>query len=219
MPSLKVTVTNSNALGSGLESRIKAFQSAVNSASGSAARIATSTSQAKVKRVRDLAPPRRNRYHGLRESIKWGRTRDGGVALDKKKIDQDFKPWLVQEIGTGERATQRVAGQPNPKGRPKKNATYIKTVKAQRGRRISTAFVFAGRGGDYSPPGAGRGEQLYLRSQIQNLPPGRRPRRGILITKEIKGQHFIRDGGKAGSREYRRTVLAAARSQFKKKRA
>jgi len=224
MPTLTATLVDRGSLGGrngDFASRIRNFEAAVRSAQQSAALVATKTSRSKVKRVRPLAPTRAGRYHGLRDAIRWAPVQ-GGVGLAKQELDQKFPVWLVQEIGTGQRATQRVAGRPNPSGRPAKNATYIKTVKPQAGRPISSAFVFATKGGTYSPAGAARGQQLYLRSQVKGAPvynsQTRRTAPRIVISKEIEGQHFVRDGGRAGSREYRRTVLAAARTQLRKKR-
>lgn len=223
MPTLTAKLIDRGSLGGrngDLRSRLRAFETALHAAQLSSAAVATRTSQSRVKRVRPLAPARANRYHGLKEAIRWGRTRDGGVAIDKNQLDQKFKPWLVQEIGTGQRAVQHVGGKPNPQGRPAKGATYIKTVKSQRGRRISTGLVFATKGGTYSPPGASRGQQLILRSQARGVPSfqSRRDIPAIVISREIKGQHFVRDGAREGFREYRTSALAAARTQLKKKR-
>lgn len=219
MPKLKATMVDRTGFG-GLDAKIAAFLKDVKAAQVSAAATATKTSRAKVKRVRPLAPARPNRYHGLKDAIQWGRTRDGGVALDRKQLDADFKPWLVQEIGTGQRAVVHFGGSPNPVGRPKKGAAYVKTVKSQVGRRISPGLVFADPAGKFVKPGRGSGQQLYLRSQIKNAPiyGSRRSPASIRINKEIEGQHFVRDGAKEGFREYRTSVLAAARTQLKKKR-
>lgn len=229
MPKLKASLVDmTGALGGGpglLQTRLKTFQASVLAAQREAARSATGASRANVRRVRDLAPPRANRYHGLKDAIRWHATPDGGVALAVRELTAKFPPWLVQEIGTGQRAIQKVAGRPNPQGRPTKGAAYVKTVRSQRGRRISPGLVFATSGGEYSPPNYvnRHNQQLYLRSQVKNAPvrfnpKTRRSAAGITISREIKGQHFIQKGGEEGFREYRQSVLAAARSQLRKRK-
>lgn len=220
---MNVAVKNGDPLGAALQSRLRSFESSVLTASKASAAIATATSQGAVKAIRPGAPPRANRYSGLRDALRWRPIGDGDiVGLALTELNQKFPVWLVQEIGTGERAVQHVAGKPNPSGRPAKDATYIKTVRSQRGRRISGALVFADRGGNFSPPGAAHGQQLHLRSQVKGAPvrfdrTTNRRAANIVIEREIKGQHFVKKGGQAGFREYRESVLAAARTQLKKK--
>jgi hypothetical protein len=224
MPTLTVQLQNSGALGPGLHQRLVAFDRAVRAAQQAAAIEATRASRAKVKRVRDLAPARAKRYHGLADAIRWAPLKDGGVGLASEELSQKFPPWLVQEIGTDQRAVQRIAGRPNPTGRPTAGASYVKTVKPQHGRRISNYYVFVTGGGLYSKPRQGaHGEALVPRSLAKNAPvrfdsATRRAAAGIVIQKEIEGQHFIRDGGRDGFREYRTSVLAAARAQLRKSR-
>jgi len=226
---LDVKVTDRGSLGGkpgyGLDRRLSQFIAEVNGARYRAARVATDVSRANVRRSRPLAPPRAGRYHGLKDAIRWrpiGAEPSAGVGLALQELNQKFPPWLVQEIGTGQRAVQHVGGSPNPVGRPTKGAAYVKTVKSQIGRRISPGLVFAA-GGRYVPPGSGRNQQLFLRSQVKGAPvrfdrATRRSQPAIRISKEIRGQHFIKKGGQAGFREYRESVLAAARSQLKKRR-
>jgi hypothetical protein len=91
-------------------------------------------------------------------------------------------------------------------------AQYVRTVKSQKGRKISASLAFGtSPGGQFVPAGAGRGQQLYRRRDLTGSPF--RPRR-ITIRNEIHGQHFVRDGARAGYREYRRTMLGAARRTF-----
>jgi hypothetical protein len=133
---------------------------------------------------------------------------------------RDAPHWIIQEIGTGKRATIQRHDTPNPVGRPRKGASHVRTVKSQRGRRISAGLVFAS-GGNYSAPGARTGENLHWASRVQGVPMRTRqnPRgqnAAIRISKEIQGQHFVKKGGQAGFREYRGSVLAAARQAFRK---
>lgn len=223
---LNVSVTDRGALGPQLQTRVRALLDAERSARLQAAQTATTTSRRNVKRIRDLAPPRKGRYHGLQDALQWQATKGGMVQLDMNRLNTNFKPWLVQEIGTGQSATEKLADKPNPIGRPAKGATYVKTVKSQLGRRISPGLVFASRGGHFQRPSAAlrnSGQQLYLRRQVTGAPARfdratRRSEPGIRISKEIKGQHFVQKGGREGFREYRNSVLAAARSQLRKRK-
>ena len=80
------------------------------------------------------------------------------------------------------------------------------------GRLIPASLAFGtAEGGNFTPAGAARGQQLYLRSRLKNAPALRHP---LVITREIEGQHFVQKGGEAGFRQYRTSVLAAARQAF-----
>jgi hypothetical protein len=223
---MEVKVTDRGAFTTGLDSRLQLFMRQERAARKAAAQTATSVSKATVKRVRPLAPPRRNRYHGLRDALEWKPNATYGVELDMAKLNADFPPWLVQEIGSGQRAIQYEAtpqGAKNPVGRPKTGATYVKTVRSQVGRQISGHLVWATRGGQYTPPGAATGQQLYLRSTIKGAPirydsQAQRYQARMVIGEEIHGQHFIRDGGRVGFRQHRTSVLSAARTQMRKPR-
>lgn len=228
MPTLKVKVKSNGALGDlsfgELDERLSAFVAQVDFARYAAARRATQVSQSSFHRTRDLAPARPGR-HGtgqMTSFIRWrpiGKESSVGLAL--QELNRRAPHWIIQEIGTGERAVQRVGTSPNPVGRPRGNATYIKTVKSQVGRRISPGLVWATKGGAYSPPGSARGENLRWRSQVSGAPVHFDPKTNrrataLRIRNEIKGQHFVQKGGQSGFREYRETVLAAARSQLRK---
>lgn len=217
---------NSGALGGkggrwSLDSRLKTLVKKVEEAATPAAQTAQNTSRSSIRRVRPLAPPRRGRYHGLAKAIEWN-SRDGEVRLNTSKLDTEFPPWRVQEIGTGKRAVER-SGKFDQRGRPSK--TMIKTVKSQKGRRISSGLVWATKDGKYAPPRRGvGGQQLHLRRLVaktdSETPVHNRNRAatGIVIEKEIEGQHFIQKGSTQGFQEYKKNVLAAARSQMRKKR-
>lgn len=204
-----------------LQSRVRAFTAQVHSAEQAAATMATRTSRAGFIRTRPIAPPRPGREGKgqMASEIVWAPRSDGTVGLRQQALDAAAPHWIIQEIGTGERAVTRVAGNARPQGRPVSGASYIRTVKPQRGRRISAGLVFATPGGHFAPPGSASGQQLYLRRQVQGVPATRtRSQAGIRIQREIKGQHFVKRGGEAGFREYRESVLAAARQQFRKGR-
>jgi len=208
----------------------------IKAAQGEAAQTAQETSIGLAKAQRpDDAPPRkgRNEPH-IHDVLRWRPIRQGGstlgVGINLSELNNSVKHWIIQEIGSDERAVVRVAGRTNPVGRPSAGATYIRTVKPQVGRRIRSSLVWAtGPGGNYVRPGAGENQQLYLRKMIKfpkgvqgaaysDAFPGR-SQPGIIIGKEIKPRHFVQKGGEAGFRVYRSSVLAAARSQFRKKRA
>lgn len=226
MTSLKLTLSlkDRGALTTQLDDRIRTFRAQVKSSEKASAAMATRTSRSTFKRVRDLAPPRAGRWGKGRmtSSIEWAPRTDGTVGLKQQQLTAAAPHWIIQEIGTGQRAIARVAGTPRPVGRPTKGAVYVRTVKPQVGRRIAPGLVFATKGGQYSPPGAARNQQLYARTMVRGAPihtaRSRKSAPAIRISREIKGQHFIQKGGDQGFREYRESVLAAARQQFKRGR-
>lgn len=214
--------------GQGLSQRVDRFLQDVERVRTESAKTATDVSRATVrnrKNRRATAPSRNNRYSGLADAVRWrpiGKN-SAAVGLALKDLEAKFKPWLVHEIGTGQRAIQRVSAQPNPVGRPKKGATYVKSVKSQVGRRIKTSLVWA-QGGQYaSPSNATRSQQLHLRSKVEGAPirfdpVTKRAAPGFKIGKEIDALNYIQKGGDQGFREYRESVLTAARQQMKKKK-
>ncbi len=224
---LKVRMTNrlGDPFGADLQRRIDAFLTAEKDARVKAAQLATAESRrvwnARINKRHVAARPmmmlgRTSTGGKLASHVKWEATSDGGVEVDIQSLDRRAPHWIIQEIGTGGRATIRQGGAINPKGRPKKGATYIRTVKSQSGRPISRSLVWATKGGVYSkPPGTGR-EQLQLRQLVKNAPtlPGKA--RGMRIRREIQGQHFVQSGGTKGFRQYESSVLSAARQAFRK---
>lgn len=202
--------------------RVTAFLQEEKRARLSAAVTATQTTQAAFTRRRPSAPARRGRSgESLQRNLRWKAT-DEGVRFDLQHADSKSPHWIIQEIGTGQSATLQQGGSSNPKGRAKKGANYIKTVKSQRGRAISPGLAWGtGPGGKFSAPGSAVGQQLFLRSSLKLAggdPNARSPyspyRDTMRITKEIKGQHMVRQGSKTGFREYETSVYAAARKAF-----
>lgn len=206
-----------------LNRRVTKFTQEVQVARTSAAKTATTESRRAYKRLRPLAPgrPGRNRKTAMTSHVKWQKTAGAahksvagargpsdGVALRVADLDANAPYWIIQEIGTGRSASLK-----SPGGR----ATKIR-VKRQRGRRISPGLVWAtGPRGSYVPPITGRvgQHQLFLRKQVKGVPWTRtRSQAAIRIKREIKGQHFVQAGGEQGFREYRESILAAARQQF-----
>lgn len=184
-----------------------------------AARTANAVSLANIKRTRPDAPPRPGRNdESIERVLRWGPTQAGGVGLNQSQLNARAPHWIIQEIGTDERAVIRSGSNPRPVGRPAAGANYVRTVKSQRGRRISSGLVFAtGPSGQWTRPGAARNQQLYLRQQIKGVPATpNNSQPGIIIENEIRGQHFVQKGAEAGFLQYRTKVLEVARQQFRK---
>lgn len=202
-----------------IKKRVATFEREVARAATAAAQIATTTSRANFKYLRNPAGAQR----ATREStggrfanyLEWKVDSQGQIGLDLNALETRAPHWIILELGTGAKAEMRSGGDAEKGGKGASLAprARLRTVKSQRGRRIHPGLVFAdGPGGTYSAPGSARGQQLFARSRIKDAP--RAP--GIVIKKEIKGQHFVKKGAQAGFREYRRSVLAAARTSFQK---
>jgi len=208
---------NGDTLGAAFAKRTKVFEDAELAARRVAARTATTTSRRSFKHTRDIIAPRAGRSSTggrLTSFIEW-RADGGDVVLDVNKLDSGARHWIIQEIGTGKRAAIKSGGDPNPVGRPRTGANYVRTIKSQRGRRISGGLVWASPSGKYTPPISGRtaNQQLHLASTVTGV-PFRAP--AIRIQREIKGQHFIQKGAQEGFRQYKSSTLAAARKAFRK---
>ncbi len=211
---IKVTNNLPSAMGEILDS-LDRFRDKVQAAERSAAATATQVSRTTFKRKRVVAPPRIGR-HGRQQmarTVQWQALPDGRVGVNYGKLNREQPHWIIQELGTGKRAVIRAGGRPRPVGRPSKGATYVRTVKSQRGRRLSNSLVWA-QGGRYVPPGPPRRQQLMYRRRVTGYPSrGYVP--SIRIRREIEGQHFVQKGGEAGFREFHKD-LAAARLQLKR---
>ena len=210
--------SGSGAAGNSIAQRVNAMRKAERRAAQDAARTATSVSRSSFHYLRPPAgaqrPGRESTGGQFPEYLKWGVDSAGMVSLVLNELDAKAPHWIILEIGTGKRAQMRWGGDSDGSGGTLGPRATLRTVKSQRGRRINPAFVFAdGPGGHYSPPGAERGQQLFARQRVIGAP---RRRLGIVIKNEIEGQHFVKKGAEAGFREYRRSVLAAARQAFSK---
>lgn len=218
MPRLTVTVTDrqGDTFGAAMARRLNALLAADQAARRAAAKTATAVSRdtwnsrPNKRPVVQQRAGRESTGGQMASYVNWVPAQ-GGVRLDMQELDAKAPHWIIQEIGTGSRATIKQGGQANPVGRPGKGATHVRTVRSQRGR-IIRGLVWA-ESGHYVPPGAGVGQNLYLASQVTGV-PARRP--NIRISREIQGQHFIKKGGEAGFRQYQSSVLAAARQAFRK---
>lgn len=204
-----VSLRGSRRVFTDLDKRIKDFTRAELVARQRAAQTAQAVSRAQSPSKRVVVGPRpgRPQTSRLRSNIDWAATSNSSlVQLDRAKLDRTNRYWIIQEIGTGQRATIKRAGVTNPAGRPAKGSAYVATVPAQAGRAIPGQFVWGG-GGAYGT------QNLFARGAVRGAP---RPSATQRITKEIHGSHFIQAGAKAGFRQYRPSVLAAARQAFRK---
>lgn len=197
-----------------IQERVRQFQDAEKKAARSAAATATTTSRNSFKYLRPPGPQRPGREStGGRfpDYLQWDVDARGQVALDLDELETKAPHWIILELGTGESAQMRVGGdETSVEGAGARSR--IRTVRSQRGRRIHPAFVFA-QGGIYSPPGAARNQQLVARQLVTGAPARRR---AIVIKREINGQHFVKKGAQTGFRQYRQSVLTAAREAFRK---
>lgn len=212
-----------------LATRLKQLQAAADKAATKAAREANSVSKTKAKAIRPPAPPRPGRVQtpgALARAINW-QVIGGDVVLDRKRLDNVVPWWVVQEIGTGQKASAKYGQNPElgnrSRGRPKKSEINNPggrhfSVRSQRGRRIPGSLAFGtGPGGKFEFPSGRRNQQLYLLSSLKGVPfsPLKNKATAVnamYIKREIEGKHFIRDGAREGYRDYRNDVVAAARA-------
>lgn len=196
--------------------RVANFQRMLAASAAEGARAATDRTRSSFRAIRpDNAPSRPGRPNNGRmvDSLMWVVDGDG-VSFDIAKADADVPYWIIQEIGTGHSATMLTPQVPNPRGRAAAGATYVRTVPSQIGRLIPASLAFGtGPSGSYTAPGAAGGQQLYLRRKLKGAPT-RSPRDSVVISREIKGQHMVRQGGEAGFSAYRVSAIAAARQAF-----
>lgn len=218
MPTLRgyTTVSSTNVLGGvgtggirSIRERLSAFASADVTAQRAALAKANTVSRSSFKRKRDIAPPRRGRSGRgqMTNSINWGRvTGQSSVALRMSDLDKAAPHWIIQEIGTGQTANIYRADESGPQ------VNRVATVPAQTGRRIASSLAWATQGRYVPPNRAGGTQNLFPRVGAA------RANNTMVIRREIEGQHFIKKGADAGFREYRTSVLAAARRELRKRK-
>jgi len=184
------------------------FRSAIPAAEQAAAATATAVSRQRfVSRLsgRPPAPTRPGRLStsgAFASEISWIRTATGG-GIEFELARLPFYA-LIQEIGTGQSAAIL-----NPRGSI--------TVRSQVGRTISANLYWAS-GPGAAPSRAQRGvhsEQLYYASELNAQAVAAARRRRKRIRREIKGKHFIGDGGAAGYVELRTRLTDEARRIFR----
>jgi hypothetical protein len=224
MPQLqaKLIERNPGLLARRMTARISQLDQAEQQARHAAADLATRTTRSSFHYLRPANAPRRAGRSStggkMTSRLSWVARSgpDAPVEFDINAADREAPHWIIQEIGTGESATIRRGGAKNPQGRPVRGADYVRTVRAQRGRAIPASLAFGtGPRGTYTAAGDATGQQLYLRSKLKGAPIGpHHARHAVYITKEIAAQHFVKKGAEEGFRQYRASVLAAARRAF-----
>jgi len=209
----------------GMQRRLNLVKDEVKAAADKAAISATHGSRTKFRRMRknDVPPRPGRRQRGMAAGLKWVSRKDS-VEFDMKDANRRFPYWLVQELGTGpdSRATLFRGSTPNPKGRPKKGAEYVKFVKSQVGRRLRVSLVFGtGAGGSYVRPGKGHGQNLYLASTLSGVRftgsgqrGSKRPRASIILGKEIPAQAMVQTGAKKGMARFGPAAQNAGYTNF-----
>lgn len=199
-----------------VESRAAGFTKRVPAHEETAAKAATAESRVVYTRwlgKRPLAPPRRGRpttQGGFPEMVNWNRNGTGGVTFDSGYLHTAAPYYLIQEIGTGESA--RIL---NPPGQV--------SVRSQRGRTIAMSLYWGDAEGSvpYRPQNGKQRksgnigfQQLYLASSLPDGAAKPTNRTGT-IRREIKGKHYIRDGGREGFAVLRNELINDARSTFR----
>src|SRR4051812_4582837 len=101
-----------------LDRRVTRFQQAELAARRDAAQMAQAVSRAQSPARRPIAPPRNGRAQSsrLKTNIDWKTGAVGGrsiVRLDTDKLNRLNPYWVIQEIGTGKRATIKRGGVTN----------------------------------------------------------------------------------------------------------
>ncbi len=132
------------------------------------------------------------------------------MQLNIAKLNAQAPHWIIHEIGTGNSANVRYPNVPLAKGRPRNDAPSRKIVSSQKGRPI---WVLHDLTGDPTVRHAKSKRALKRRvgKRKADIPFG-----NAVIGREIKAQHYIKQGAEAGFQMYRTSVLTAARRSFKK---
>lgn len=203
---------NMPALARGFADRVEKYED-------EAATRATEMSRRMSRRFssgRPLAPARPGRPTtdgAFANYLKWQRGANGLIEFDLPALEAVAPYWLILEIGTGKSSNHG-------------------SVKSQKGRRISQSLYWAdGPGAMPSRAMSGKkrlqaqqasggvtrlNQQLYPVADITNAAyiPHAQGRTG-LIRREIKGKHYIQDGGLAGFTFLRDEMMADFRRTFK----
>lgn len=206
MPYIEAEIRYHSTIVEMFEEKEKQFRPKVRDARDRSIKVANRASRSAFNPVRPRTAARPGRSGGpMKSFINWV-PKGPGVQLDLPALDRGARYWIIQEVGTGQKATMRQGGS--------SNKSTARTVKSQRGRKISRRLVWAAEG-HFAPANYvqyGR-QQLELASQVSGVPFNRKR---MVIRNEIVGQHFIQKGAEAGFRTYERSVLAAARETFRK---
>lgn len=187
-----------------MSSRASQFATRVQQIEQEAADVATAESRTVYQRWhsgRPNPPARKGRATTggtFADLLIWNRKSNGMIEFDMAALRSrtptntgNFSYALIQEIGTGQSA--RILG----------SQSGAVAVPSQRGRRISPSLMWSDGGGGNSRPMTAKNRLAAQKSGtfgMQNLferPQGTFGRAG-LIRREIRGKHFIRDGGVVG---------------------
>lgn len=197
----------------GIQKQISQFQQVIPKHEDAAASRATLVSRDRFLSQlsgRPLAPARTGRpTTGGRfaDDIIWERDGHGGIELDVPRLQAVAPYFLIQEIGTNKTANiLNGAGSSGPGSI---------SVRGQAGRSIAwTLFWASGAGSNAVQATTGAtGDQLYLAPDINiNTMVAKRRKR---IRREIKGKHYLRDGGAAGFSELEVLLLTDAQRIFR----
>lgn len=194
-----------------------------------AAKVATEESRLIFNRWhsgRPIAPSRKGRKSTegrFASLIEWQADAYGMIRLDRETLQEAAPYWIIQEIGTGQSALSLYpeeefavpsqigrqlpmgfywgnAGGTNPTGNVSMSRRNIPAPFASPGRRMHPGGAIVGQQQLYPAYMAPPGELILARGRIR---------------REIKGKHFIRDGGIAGYDLLRERLLADFGKTFK----
>lgn len=196
-------------------SRANQFAARVATYEADAAKEATAESRivyARWHSGRPVAPARKGRPTTggqFGDLLLWEPSGNGLVEFNFAGLKQRAPYALIQEVGTGQSAA--ILNGP---------MAGSLSVPSQRGRRISPSLMWADAAGSSSSrpmTGKNRAAQSIGSNGMQQLferPAGQFGRAGR-IRREIKGKHFIRDGGVVGYNLLRERLIADFRKTFK----
>lgn len=240
MPQLTVSVRDTKGTlgGPDLNRRLKALVDADAAAMRMAARVATASTRANFSYRREPIAPRAGRSSTggrMKQHLLWT-VRNGRVEFDMAEADARVPHWIIQEIGTGQEARVGLIGGkemsvevPSQDGRDLPDGFIwadgavslmseggkFQSVVGGTSRRVgaSKRRVPAPFGHGRDRPGMMDQQNLY---PIAMLPPGQayRQTRGV-IHREIKGKHFVRDGGIEGNSLLRSALLSDFEDTFR----
>lgn len=207
-----------------LGERLRAFVEGERRASAAAARRATAVSRQQFTSQlsgRPPAPPRRGRpttRGKFAQHVVWEPTATG-VEFDINKMQTAAPYWLIQEVGTGQRAVMKRGGAKNPRGRPTKGAAHSVSIPSQIGRPLPLRYLgWADRpGGRYTPPSRRRDQQLQVLRRLKGERPMFASEQHATIGREIRAKRFVAKGAEEGFRQYKEDVLAVARRTLVKR--
>lgn len=206
-------IIDRGSLGKGMRENIDWFDRMARRAASEAAARATEKSRARFisklgnettsgrRGPRPTVAPRPGRpttQGAFASHIEWALVGDGHrVSAQAGKLQRAAPYWLVLEIGTGSSAKVATGGLGQLRGGQGRNAPREAgnvSVKSQVGRRLPRSLHWSGTTGtDQLIPG-----------------PSMKP---LTIKEEIKGKHYLREGGNAGFRRYEAELDRAWRSR------